>query len=120
LTKWRNRAGADRLNMMLQETVEPAVKDNQITKHELARVIVDTTVQEKNITYPTDSELYRRATTSRRILRRKSTTEPQRSGWGIPDEAFYSLVRFATSIRVSSCFSFGQKAFRSYQTHFSF
>jgi transposase, IS5 family len=61
LTKWRNRVGAERLSLLLQETIELAVKGKQITKNELAQVTIDTTVQEKNITYPTDSKLYHRA-----------------------------------------------------------
>ena len=61
LTKWRQRIGADRLAVLLEETVAIAVTDHHITKKELAQVIVDTTVQEKNITHPTDSKLYFKA-----------------------------------------------------------
>ena len=61
LTKWRKRVGADKLAEMLQETIAIAVKDKQVTPQELAQVNVDTTVQEKNITHPTDSKLYRTA-----------------------------------------------------------
>ena len=46
---------------MLQETVAIAVKDKHVTTHELSQVNVDTTVQEKNISYPTDSKLYHTA-----------------------------------------------------------
>ena len=38
-----------------------AVSDKHVTRKELAQVIVDTTVQEKNITHPTDSKLYLKA-----------------------------------------------------------
>lgn len=61
LTKWRNRVGAQRLGVMLQETIDLAVKAGEVTKQELAQVTIDTTVQEKNVTYPTDSKLYHRA-----------------------------------------------------------
>lgn len=61
LTKWRQRIGADRLAVLLEETVAIALTDHHITKKELAQVIVDTTVQEKNITHPTDSKLYFKA-----------------------------------------------------------
>ena len=60
-TKWRQRVGADKLVMRLEETVSLAVSGKLITKTELAQVNVDTTVQEKNITYPTDSRLYLKA-----------------------------------------------------------
>ncbi len=61
LTKWRQRVGADRLVTLLEETVTLAISDKHVTRKELAQVIVDTTVQEKNITHPTDSRLYLKA-----------------------------------------------------------
>ena len=61
LTKWRQRVGAERLPLLLKETIDLAVREKQIKPQELAHVTVDTTVQEKNITYPTDSKLYLRA-----------------------------------------------------------
>ncbi len=61
LTKWRGRVGADKLAEMLEETVALALREKQVTKRELAQVNIDTTVQEKNITYPTDSKLYHAA-----------------------------------------------------------
>lgn len=61
LTKWRGRVGAEKLNELLQETIALALREKQVTKRELAQVNVDTTVQEKNITHPTDSKLYHTA-----------------------------------------------------------
>lgn len=58
LTKWRQRVGAEKLSEMLQETLVLAVREKQVTPQQLAQVNVDTTVQEKNITHPTDSKLY--------------------------------------------------------------
>ena len=63
MTKWRNRVGAEKLITLLEETVALAVRSKLVTKQELARVNVDTTVQEKNITHPTDSKLYLKAIT---------------------------------------------------------
>lgn len=57
MTKWRNRVGADRLQTLLQETISLAKREGFVRSNDLARVIVDTTVQEKNITHPTDSKL---------------------------------------------------------------
>jgi hypothetical protein len=54
LTKWRQRVGVEKLVELLQETIALAVREKHVTKQELARVNVDTTVQEKNITHPTD------------------------------------------------------------------
>ncbi len=57
MTKWRNRVGAERLEALLTETIAVAVREKQLPKRDLTRVTVDTTVQEKNITHPTDSKL---------------------------------------------------------------
>jgi IS5 family transposase len=61
LTKWRQRVGAEKLAELLQETISLALHEKQISKQELAQVNVDTTVQEKNIAFPTDSKLYHTA-----------------------------------------------------------
>ncbi len=61
LTKWRQRVGAEKLAELLGETISLALREHQVTSQELAQVNVDTTVQEKNITYPTDSKLLHKA-----------------------------------------------------------
>ena len=61
MTQWRNRVGVDRLEALLKETVALAVREKYLPKNDLARVTVDTTVQEKNITFPTDSKLLYKA-----------------------------------------------------------
>lgn len=57
LSRWRKRVGAERLALLLKETVELAVREQHLPPPDLQQVTVDTTVQEKNITYPTDSKL---------------------------------------------------------------
>ena len=61
MTKWRNRVGAERLEKLVAETIALAVREKHLPKSDLTRVTVDTTVQEKNITYPTDSKLLYKA-----------------------------------------------------------
>jgi IS5 family transposase len=61
MTKWRHRVGAERLVKLLEETVDLAVREKHLPKSDLARVTVDTTVQEKNIAFPTDSKLLYKA-----------------------------------------------------------
>lgn len=53
--------GAEKLVVLLEETVAIAISEKQISKKELAQVIGNTTVQAKNITHPTDSKLYLKA-----------------------------------------------------------
>lgn len=61
MTKWRNRVGAERMEELLKETIALAVRDKQVSLRDLQRVNVDTTVQEKNVTFPTDSKLLYKA-----------------------------------------------------------
>jgi len=58
LTTWRGHVGAEKLAELLQETIALAVREKQVSPQELQQVTVASTVQEKNITYPTDSKLY--------------------------------------------------------------
>jgi len=56
MTKWRNRVEAECLEELLKETIALAVREKQVSLRDLQRVNVDTTVQEKNVTFPTDSK----------------------------------------------------------------
>ena len=61
LTRWRNRMGEERLAALIQESLAVATKTKAMKPSELSRVIVDTTVQPKNIAFPTDAKLMNRA-----------------------------------------------------------
>src|SRR5882724_1266601 len=61
LTRWRNRMGEERLQALLQESLSVATRTAAIKPSELSRVIVDTTVQPKNVMFPTDARLLNRA-----------------------------------------------------------
>lgn len=56
LSHWRKRIG-ERLDALLAETLRIAEDTGALRKRDLARVTVDTTVQPKNITFPTDAKL---------------------------------------------------------------
>jgi IS5 family transposase len=60
-TRWRTRMGEERLQALLQESLSVATKTEAIKLSELSRVIVDTTVQPKNVAFPTDAKLLNRA-----------------------------------------------------------
>src|ERR1700692_1288443 len=61
LTRWRNRMGEERLQALLQESLSVATMTKAIKPSELSQVIVDTTVQPKNVMFPTDAKLLNRA-----------------------------------------------------------
>ncbi len=56
LSHWRTRIG-DHLDILLQETLRIAEDSGALNKRDLARVTVDTTVQPKNVAFPTDARL---------------------------------------------------------------
>jgi IS5 family transposase len=61
MTHRRNRMGEERLQALLQESLAVVTKTGAMKPSELSRVIVDTTVQPKNVTFPTDAKLLNRA-----------------------------------------------------------
>jgi len=56
LSHWRKRLG-DKLDLLLAESLRVAHDSGALRTRDLARVTVDTTVQPKNITFPTDAKL---------------------------------------------------------------
>ena len=58
MTRWRNRLKSEGLETLLTETVQTGLKTKVLRGTSLNRLNVDTTVQEKAITFPTDSKLY--------------------------------------------------------------
>ena len=60
LTRWRKRIGAERMEALLAESLEAAQRGGAVEQKHLRRVTVDTTVQPKAVTHPTDSKLLHR------------------------------------------------------------
>lgn len=61
MTVWRRYLRKSGLEKMLSETIKVGLRKRLIKKSEIQRVNIDTTVQEKNIRFPTDSRLYDRS-----------------------------------------------------------
>ena len=61
LVKFRKKIGPRGMEKIFESTVITALNSGFVSEKECENVIVDTTVMEKNITYPTDSKLYQRA-----------------------------------------------------------
>jgi IS5 family transposase len=60
MTRWRNRLKSEGLEVLLSETIYAGLKTKVLSRASLQRLNVDTTVQEKAVTFPRDSKLYQR------------------------------------------------------------
>src|SRR5215218_4880628 len=60
VTRWRQRIGAERLELLLAESLAAAQRGGAVEDKHLRRVTIDTTVQPKAVTHPTDSKLLQR------------------------------------------------------------
>ena len=61
LTRWRQRMGEEKLLALLQESLAVAARTEAVKPSDLARVVIDTTVQPKAVMFPTDAKLINRA-----------------------------------------------------------
>lgn len=61
MTRWRQRMGEKRIKALLQESLSVAIKTGAMKPGDTRQVIVDTTVQPKNVMFPTDAKLIHRA-----------------------------------------------------------
>src|SRR3954466_2272226 len=61
LTRWRQRMGEDKLVALIQESLAVATRMGAAKPADFRQVVIDTTVQEKAIAFPTDAKLMHRA-----------------------------------------------------------
>jgi IS5 family transposase len=61
ITRWRQRMGEEKLAALVQESLAVATRTGAAKPSDFSRVIVDTTVQPKNVMFPTDARLTHRA-----------------------------------------------------------
>ena len=60
MTRWRQRIGPERMEELLAESLAAAQRTGAVEDKHLKRVTIDTTVQPKAVTHPTDSKLLHR------------------------------------------------------------
>ena len=58
MTRWRNRLKSEGLEKLLEQTIVSGLKAKVLKRTSLQRLNVDTTVQEKAVSFPTDAKLY--------------------------------------------------------------
>src|SRR6202158_1662238 len=95
MTNWRNRMGEERLRALLQESLAVATRSGAMKPRDLARVIVDTTVQPKHITFPTDAKLLNRAREKLVKLAKKLGVELRQSYMRVGKVALIKHQRYA-------------------------
>lgn len=61
MTRWRQRIGADALAALVQESLAATHCGGALKPKDLERITVDTTVQPKAVSFPTDAKLMARA-----------------------------------------------------------
>lgn len=95
LTRWRQRIGEEGVELLLAETVEVAKREGVVKRQSLERVTVDTTVQEKAVTYPTDAKLYARGIRNLTRLARHHGVALRQSYARKAPEALLQVNRYA-------------------------
>jgi hypothetical protein len=80
--------GADKLKALLQESLAVATRTDAMKPSDLARVVIDTTVQPKAVMFPTDAKLLNRARERlvrlAKILSGLRNCARRRGGWFLP------------------------------------
>jgi IS5 family transposase len=94
LSHWRKRLG-DKLELLLAESLRVAHASGALRTKDLARVTVDTTVQPKAITFPTDGKLLHAAIRGLNRMARKHGVRLRQSYLRIAKQAAMMAGRYA-------------------------
>src|ERR1700687_4756002 len=94
LSHWRKRLG-DKLELLLAESLRVAHQSGALQTKDLARVTVDTTVQPKAITFPTDAKLLHAAIKGLNRLARKHGVRLRPSYFRLAKAAALMAGRYA-------------------------
>lgn len=113
ITRWRQRMGEDKIIALLQESLHVAVKTGAMTPSDTSRVIVDTTVQPKNVMFPTDAKLINRAREKLVKLARKYSLDLRQSYVRVGKLALIKHQRYAHAKQ----FKRANKALRKLRTY---
>lgn len=95
LTRFRQRIGESGCETILQVTVAAGVKSKAVKAGDFKRVNVDTTVQEKAVSYPTDSKLLNRSRERLVRLCRKAGVALRQSYARVGPKAWVKAHRYA-------------------------
>ncbi len=113
LTRWRQRMGEERLKALLQESLAVATRTQAMKPKDLARVVIDTTVQPKAVAFPTDAKLLNRARERLVKLARQTGVELRQSYARVGKLALIKHQRYAHAHQ----FKRANKALRKLKTY---
>jgi len=95
MTRWRQRIGPEKMEQLLKESFQVALRSKFASPSELKKVVVDTTVQEKAVAFPTDSKLYFKALRALVKLARKAGLLLRQSYVHISKKMLFKNARYS-------------------------
>lgn len=97
LPKWRQRVGVEGVEKLLKQVVRTAINQRALKPSEIAKVTVDTTVQEKAVAFPTDARLYDKARRALVRLARQHQIQLRQSYVRLGKQALFWQNRYAAA-----------------------
>lgn len=94
LPRWRQRLGEEQIAALLQESLSVAHRTGAIETKDLERLVVDTTVQEKAISHPSDARLMHRAIEKLVDLAKRESVELRQSYLRVAKRAAIMVGRY--------------------------
>ena len=113
ITRWRQRMGEEKIVALIQESLNVAVRTGAARPQDFTRVIVDTTVQPKNVMFPTDARLTHRALVKLVWLARKHCVKLRQTYVRVGKYALIAHQRYAHAKQ----FKRANKALRQLRTY---
>jgi len=95
ISRWRTRIGEEGFEWVLTQVIEAAKKLKLLNNRSLEKVIVDSTVMPKAVTYPTDMKLYAKAIDKLVKQCKKENIPLKQSFARLTKEAVYKGSRFS-------------------------
>lgn len=95
MSRWRQRVGPDKMERLLTETFQVALRSKFVKSSELKNVVVDTTVQEKAVAFPTDSRLYFKATRALVRLAKRAGIDLRQSYVRVSKKMLFKQSRYS-------------------------
>jgi IS5 family transposase len=113
ITRWRQRMGEERITALIQESLNVATRIGAARPQDFTKIIVDTTVQPKNVMFPTDAKLTHRALMKLVWLARKHGVKLRQTYVRVAKYALIAHQRYAHAKQ----FKRATKALRKLRTY---